>query len=94
MKFYALVKKEIKELLTPSTILPILATVFLFAVLGNAFGNIAEKAEKMQDVAIINCDDGIFSNIAIQEIKKFANIRYEGKSREDQRQSGKGWECY
>jgi ABC-2 type transport system permease protein len=79
MSFFSLVKKEIKELLTPSTILPMIITVFLFVALGNAFGNIAEEVEKKQDIGLINCDNGIFSDIAVQEIEKFANIKYEGK---------------
>ncbi|MBC7081506.1 MAG: ABC transporter permease [Thermoplasmatales archaeon] len=83
MSFSSLVKKEIKELLTPSTILPMVATVLLFAVLGNAFGNIATEAEKKQDVAIVNCDNGLFSKIAIEEIKKFANVKGEGKNEGD-----------
>ncbi|MEM1513906.1 MAG: ABC transporter permease [Candidatus Thermoplasmatota archaeon] len=83
MSFFALVKKEIKELLTPSTILPMIITVFLFVALGNAFGNIAEEAGKMHDVGLINCDNGIFSDIAVREIKKYANIKYEGKNEEE-----------
>lgn len=54
--FFILLKKEIKELLTPQMILPLVIMVILFAGIGSLVGNETKKAQKPQKVVIVQND--------------------------------------
>ncbi len=51
-----IVKKELKELLTPGSVISVLAMVFLFAMLGGLIGGEVEKAKVLPAIAVV--DDG------------------------------------
>lgn len=51
-----IVKKELKELLTPGSVISVLAMVFLFAMLGGLIGGEVEKAKVLPAIALV--DDG------------------------------------
>ncbi len=55
-KFFTLLKKETRELLTLQTILPMLISVLALALIGNLVGNISEKAMNNQAMAILDLD--------------------------------------
>ena len=59
-----IIKKEIKEILTPATIAPIIFMAILFGSLGNAIGGIEEELQEQPVLGLINEDDGMFSTIA------------------------------
>ncbi|MFA7253239.1 MAG: ABC transporter permease [Patescibacteria group bacterium] len=69
-KFLLLVKKEIKELLTAQVILPLVFTALLFLVIGNIMGKEQEKAKKPQEVAVVNEDGGMVSNVLVETLKQ------------------------
>lgn len=61
-KFLVLLKKEIRELMTPQIILPMLITIVMFVVLGNVIGKETKKADTPKKLAYINLDNSTFSD--------------------------------
>ncbi len=53
-----IVKKELKELLTPGSVVSVLAMVFLFAMLGGLIGGEVEKAKVLPAIAVVDDDNG------------------------------------
>jgi len=64
--FVNLVKKEVRELITPATFVPIIIMALIFGILGNAIGGLAEEAEEQPTIGLINQDDGMFGQLAEQ----------------------------
>lgn len=57
MKFFTLLKKEVRELLTPQMILPMLIGVLALAFIGNLVGTENKKSQTSQPVAILDLDN-------------------------------------
>lgn len=55
-KFLVLLRKEIKELLTPQILLPFLVTMLVFVGVGELIGQQGEKAEHEQVVGVMDLD--------------------------------------
>lgn len=55
-KFFVLVRKEIKELLTLQTILPLVAVVLVFIFIGNVAGKQTKNTQAPQNVAVLDLD--------------------------------------
>ncbi|MBR4181173.1 MAG: ABC transporter permease [Candidatus Methanomethylophilaceae archaeon] len=53
-----IVKKELKELLTPGSVISVLAMVCLFAMLGGLIGGEAEKAKVLPAIALVDDENG------------------------------------
>ncbi len=53
-----IVKKELKELLTPGSVISVLAMVFLFAMLGGLIGGEVEKAKVLPAIALVDDENG------------------------------------
>lgn len=71
-KFYVLLKKEIKELLTIQMLAPLVFTAVLFVVIGNIIG--AETSKKpVIKMAVLNQDNSEISKEAIEALR-LANI--------------------
>ena len=81
----SLIKKELRELLTPATILPIVIVALLFASLGGLTGGAVEDAVTAKpNIAIVNMDDGNFSQIYYDVIDKLnATVVYNGSEQAD-----------
>lgn len=75
--------KEIRELLTPSTIIPIIVMAFIFGSMGNMMGDIGEELEKKPAIGLINDDSGELSKIATDILNERAEIIYEGSNIEE-----------
>lgn len=57
-KFYILVKKEIRELLTPQMIIPLIAVVLVFVFIGKVVTKqAAQSAQKNSSVAVLDLDN-------------------------------------
>jgi len=69
-KFFVLVKKEIKELITIEMILPLIIMVVMFASIGNLLSSETKKMATPQALWIINEDGSSSANEAIEELKK------------------------
>lgn len=78
MSLVNITKKEIKELLTPSTIVPIVVIAILFASMGNLMGGMIEDAEEKPVIGLINEDGGKYSELASQILENNSNVVYNG----------------
>jgi len=70
--------KEIRELLTPATIIPIILMAFIFGSMGNMMGGIGEELKEKPVIGLINEDNGDLSKIAVDLLNGNANIVYRG----------------
>jgi len=55
-KFLVLLKKEIRELITPQMIIPIVVMVVIFSLIGNLMSKEAKKMQTPQDINLIDQD--------------------------------------
>lgn len=62
MKFYLLVKKEIRELLTPQMLVPLFLIVVLFMGVGKVIGKQVQKNNVPQPLAVMDLDKTDLSN--------------------------------
>jgi len=69
-----IIKKEMRELLTPATILPIVVVALIFGSMGSVIEGIQEEALEPPVIGFINEDDGNFSNIASTIITTYADV--------------------
>jgi len=75
-----IVKKEFKELLTKSTIIPVIMMALLFGYMGSMIGNVEQQASAPPVVGLVNMDDGAMSVIAIRVFNSSADMAYNGTS--------------
>ena len=75
-KFFVLLKKEIKELITIQTILPMIIVVIMFSVVGNVMSKETAKLTAPQTILILNQDTASIGN-KISEILKANNFKSE-----------------
>lgn len=81
-----IIKKEMKELLTPATILPIVLITIIFASLGNAFGGMEEQVSEKPKIGVINEQEEIYSNITTDILQKRGKIIFNSsKTSEEQK---------
>jgi len=58
-----IIKKEIRELLTPATILPIVIMALIFSTMGGAVGNLEEEMKEKPIIGYIDLDQSNLSGI-------------------------------
>ena len=75
-----IIRKELRELLTPSTVVPIVLMALLFGAIGSLTGNIAEQVSAKPMVGVVPLDHGILANISLRSINQTANLVYNGTS--------------
>jgi len=83
MSLMNITKKEIKELLTASTIVPIVVIALLFASMGNIMGGFMEEAEEKPKIGVISEDSGKFAGMAMYVLEENAEIIYNGTDIQD-----------
>lgn len=81
--FLNLLKKELREILTVSSLISIVAISVIYALIGKSIGNITEEVKKKPTVAIVNLDEGEFSKAVEGAIDAYANVVYRGQSVEE-----------
>ena len=59
-----IIKKELKELFTPATFLPIIIVALLFSLMGNGIQGVTETVNEPPIIGIINEDNGSLASIA------------------------------
>jgi ABC-2 type transport system permease protein len=76
-----IIKKEVKELLTPGTLVPIILVAIIFASLGGAMGGVVEKASQKPTIAVVQMDgSGMLADVGFQGLNDSAKIVYHGNS--------------
>lgn len=73
-----IIKKEIKELLTPSTLIPIIIFAVIFGSLGSVFGGATDQLSEPPKIAVINQDGGLISQFVAEDMARYSNVVYNG----------------
>jgi len=68
--------KEIKELMTPATFLPIIIIALVFGSMGGVIGGIEEEFQEPPTIALINSDNGKFSQIAANVFNQTSDVQF------------------
>jgi len=82
-----IIKKELKELMTPATFLPIIIIAILFSTLGGGMGNIEEQLQEKPTIGLINADDENLSIIASTIFEFTSDIVYKSNDTFDKTQA-------
>lgn len=72
-----IIKKEARELMTPTTFVPIILIAIMFGTLGNAFGNIEESMQEKPVIGLINSDEGNFSSTITSIIETYSDVVFK-----------------
>jgi len=80
MSLGLIVRKELKEMLTPQTVLPVVVMSLLFASLGGLLGNIGETITERPTVGLVDADQTALSHVAASYIARNAKVLYNGSS--------------
>jgi ABC-2 type transport system permease protein len=75
-----IIKKEIKELLTPTTFLPIVLMALIFGLMGNSIQGIQEQQQAPPVIGVINEENSTFSTIATTVFYRYAKVVYNSSS--------------
>jgi len=76
--FTNIVKKELRELLTKSTILPIVFMALLFGSMGSMFGGVEEAITSKPVIGLVDQDSGVLSDIAADILMNASTMVYDG----------------
>ena len=71
-----IIKKEVRELMTPTTFIPIILIAIMFGSLGNAIGSIEEEIEEKPVIGYINADNSNLSFIATSILNNYADVAF------------------
>jgi ABC-2 type transport system permease protein len=81
--FGNIVKKEMKELLTPATIIPIIIIALLFGTLGSSIEGIQEEFSEDPVIGYINEDSGMFSSIFTSYLANNSKVVFNSTTIDD-----------
>jgi ABC-2 type transport system permease protein len=82
-----IIKKEMKELLTPATLLPIVIMAILFGSMGNVIGGIEEELNEKPIIGFINSDPGNLSNTTQLIIEKYSDVVFNSTDLNDKQEA-------
>ena len=75
-----IIKKEVKELLTPAALIPIVIMAAIFGSLGNIIGGAGQEATKAPVIGIVDQDHSVLSEVASKTLDKSAKVVFTGSS--------------
>ncbi len=78
-----IISKEIKELMTPATFIPIIFMAIIFASMGNTIGGIEETLDKPPMIGLIDIDNGNLSKIAVNALSKNSDVIFNSTNISD-----------
>ncbi len=81
-----IIRKEIKELLTPATILPIVIITLIFGSIGSTMGGLEEEISQQPVIGLINEENSTYSSLATSILYNQAIIVYNGTTIADREQ--------
>ena len=88
-----IIKKEVKELLTPATLVPIIIMAILFASLGGAFSGVKDQLKAKPEFGLAVDDTGDFGVLATYSFNATSHILYNATSLDDGIQALKDGKC-
>lgn len=68
-RFFVLLKKELRELITPQILLPLVVVVVLFAALGQTLSSVGEDQKGPYPVVVVDADDGAYAPVVLSVIE-------------------------
>lgn len=72
------IKKELRELVTPSSMVPVIAVMFLFIAMGSMMGGEISEQTSVQPIGYINlCDGGAYAQDSIQALDDYYVSTYK-----------------
>ena len=83
---FNIIKKEIRELLTPASIASMVVVAVIFALVGQMVGSPMNEITEKPSIGVVNQGEGLFSQTAISVISENAEVLYLGEDRDA------GWE--
>ncbi len=78
--FSAIIRKEVKELLTPSALVPILIMALLFGMIGSVASGVTVTLAEKPTIGMIDLDHSNLSKLAYTNISENSKIIYNGSS--------------
>ena len=75
-----IIKKEIKELLTPATILPIVVLALIYGTMGSSIAGIQEQSQEPPIIGVIDEDNSTFSTNAVNILNESARVMFSSSS--------------
>ncbi len=75
--------KELRELLTPATVLPIVILAVLFGSLGGVIGDVEDEVTKPPVIGLIQQDDGTLSSYAAWVLTSPSEVVYDGTDKDE-----------
>lgn len=81
-----IMKKEIRELLTPATILPIVLVAIIFGSMGSAISDIEEESSEPPVIGIIKEDNNTLAATATDILYDNSRVIYNSTNRGDKEQ--------
>ncbi len=73
-----IVKKEFREMLTKSTIIPVILMAVMFGYLGSMMGDVEQEVSAAPVVGLVDLDDGVISDIAFKVLNASSDMAYNG----------------
>jgi ABC-2 type transport system permease protein len=83
MDLWMLIKKEVKELITPGAVLSVIVMAMIFGMMGNMVGDIRDEISIKPKVGYIDRDEGNLSDIAISVLHNYTKVVYNGTDSEE-----------
>jgi len=69
-KLFTLIKKELREMITPQVIIPAVVMVLIFMFIGNVVGKETKKFKAPQNIVVLDNDGSTLSGEAVEILKK------------------------
>ncbi|HPD06643.1 MAG TPA: ABC transporter permease [Candidatus Bipolaricaulis sp.] len=86
-----IIGKEVRELLTPQTLIPIVIVAVILAMMGGVIGNIGEEVTQRPVIGVVDQDEGELSQIAESVLGATARVVHSGTDvAEGLRRTGEG----
>ena len=82
-----IITKELKELMTPATFLPIIIMTIIFSTMGGTIGGVQEELKTPPVIGIINADDGNFSHLATNIFNITSKVEYYSNNVDDKQEA-------
>jgi len=78
-----LIRKELKELMTPASVVSIIVVAAVFASMGGMISSEAERVMEPPTIGVLNLGDDDNITDALEYIKEFYHLYYKGASSQD-----------
>lgn len=78
-----IIKKELRELMTPTTFIPIIIIAIIFGTMGSAIGNIEEEMDEKPVIGFIDADNSSLSFIATSILDGYSDVVFNSSDLSD-----------